>query len=280
MSAYQSIKVSLIDIPEGRLRDVDQDWAECLAGMFAETGQKTPVDVVANGKRFSLVAGAHRLTAARIAKWSEIVARVLEPAGEQAVEELRLHEILENLGRKDFNALERCEALAELKRIYETLHPETKHGGNRKSQAFKNKAENQVAIFAFCRNAAETTGLSDRSVRLAVQIFEALSPETRERIKGTEYARKQSDLKALAELDAAAQKKVLDLLFMEPPQVATIADAKLLASGGQRESDTEKRQKTVTEYLPKLGKPFRAALFRGFKDEIVELVKREGWLDE
>ncbi|EAV40501.1 hypothetical protein SIAM614_21477 [Stappia aggregata IAM 12614] len=52
MSAYQSIKISLIDIPEGRLRNVDSDWADCLSGMFDEVGQKTPIDVVANGKRF------------------------------------------------------------------------------------------------------------------------------------------------------------------------------------------------------------------------------------
>ena len=48
MSAYQSIDISKIDIPADRLRDVDQDWAECLAGMFIETGQKTPIDVVAS----------------------------------------------------------------------------------------------------------------------------------------------------------------------------------------------------------------------------------------
>jgi ParB family chromosome partitioning protein len=279
LSAYQSIKVSLIDIPEGRLRDVDQDWAECLAGMFQETGQKTPIDVVANGRRFTLVAGAHRLTAAGIAKWKDIDVRVLDPQGEQAADELRLHEILENLGRKDFNALERCEALAEMKRIYEALHPDTKNGGDRKSQAAKNKRENQNAIFAFCSSAKDSTGLSRRSVELAVQIFDGLSPETRERLKGTAYAQKQSDLKALAGLDADTQAQVLELILGDRPAVSSIADAVLKISGKAPESDSEKRFRTVCDYLPNLPKASRLGVFRQHRVEIIELVKKEGWLD-
>ncbi len=278
MSAYQSIKVSLIDIPEGRLRDVDQDWAECLAGMFQETGQKTPIDVVANGRRFTLVAGAHRLTAAGIAKWKDIDARVLEPQGEQAADELRLHEILENLGRKDFNALERCEALAEMKRIYEALHPETKNGGKRGNQHTGGE-KRQIAIFAFCQNATDTTGLSRRSVELAIQIFGALSPETRERLKGTAYAQKQSDLKALAGLDADTQAQVLELILGDRPAVSSIADAVSKISGKAPESDSEKRFRTVCDYLPNLPKASRLGVFRQHRAEIIELVKKEGWLD-
>jgi ParB family chromosome partitioning protein len=273
-----SIKVSLIDIPEGRLRDVDREWAECLAAMFAETGQKTPIDVVANGKRFTLVAGAHRLTAAGIAKWQEIDARVLEPQGEQAADELRLHEVLENLARKDFNALERCEALFELKRIYEALHPETKNGGKRGNQHTGGQ-KRQIAIFAFCQNASETTGLSRRSVELAVQIFEGLSLETRERLKGTAYASKQSDLKTLSELNAADQKAVLDLLFCEPPQAGSIADALRLAEGKKPLSDAEKMFRSTQDNLAKMPPASRRILFTRYRSEIVALAQKEGWLD-
>ncbi|MBD8890927.1 ParB N-terminal domain-containing protein [Labrenzia suaedae] len=277
---YQSIKVSLIDIPDGRIRDVDQEWAECLAAMFGELGQKTPIDVVAAGNRFTVVAGAHRLTAAKIAKWNEIEARVLtEEGGVLEAHDYRLHEIMENLARKDFTALERCESLAEMKRIYEQLHPETKHGGKRGNQ-HTGGMDRQVAIFAFCQNASESTGLSRRSVELAVQIFEGLSPETRERLKGTDFARKQSDLKALAGLSAETQAKVLGLILGEKPEAGSIAEALALIDGRKPESDDEKRRQTVASYLPKLGKPFRAVLFRGFKAEILELVRKEGWLDE
>ncbi|MES0879669.1 ParB/RepB/Spo0J family partition protein [Roseibium sp. SCP14] len=280
MSAYQSIKISLIDIPEGRLRDVDQDWAECLAGMFQETGQKTPIDVRIEGKRFSLVAGAHRLTAAKISKWKEIEARVLTKDGSiYEAQDLRLHEILENLGRKDFNALERCEALYEMKRIYETLHPETKHGGKRGNQHTGGE-KRQVAIFAFCQNAKETTGLSRRSVELAVQIFEGLSPPTRERLKGTAFAQKQSNLKALSALAADEQAKVLDLTLGEDPKTASIADALFQMNGGKPETDTEKLLKRAGDIIPNLPRAAKFALFRNHKKDIIALVKKEGWLDE
>ncbi|OJJ10592.1 chromosome partitioning protein ParB [Alphaproteobacteria bacterium AO1-B] len=277
--AETTIKISLIDVPETRLRPVDPDWAATLADMIQEAGHKTPIDVVSEGERFRLVAGEHRLEAFKLLKRKEIACRVLTPATNQPAEELRLHEILENLGRKDFNALERCEALFELKRIYEAMHPQTKHGGNRKGQAFKNKQQNQVAIFAFCHNAAEKTGLSDRSVRMAVQIFEGLSATSREGLKGTAFAEKQSDLKALAELNHDAQTKVLDLVLGELPKAASIADAKLLLSGRAPEKDTDKLLKRVGDILPSLPRAARFAVFRNHKKDIIALVKKEGWLD-
>ena len=277
--ADTTIKISLIDIPKTRLRPVDPDWAATLADMIQEAGHKTPIEVVEEGQRFRLVAGEHRLEAFKLLKRKEITCRVLTPTTDQPAEELRLHEILENLGRKDFNALERCEALFELKRIYEALHPQTKHGGNRRSQTFKKKQQNQVAIFAFCQNATEKIGLSRRSVELAIQIFEGLSATSRERLKATAFAEKQSDLKALAELDHDAQVKVLDLVLGELPKAGSIADAKLLLSGRPPEKDTEKLLKRVGDILPSLPRAARFAVFRNHKKDIIALVKKEGWLD-
>ncbi|TYC56106.1 chromosome partitioning protein ParB [Rhodobacterales bacterium] len=280
MSAYQSIRLSLIDIPEGRIREVDYDWAECLRDMFMEIGQKTPIDVVENGKRYSLVAGAHRFTAAKLAKWREINARILEPSSENSAGELRLHEILENLGRKNFNTLERCEALSELKRVYEELHPQARRGGDRRSQRFKNNGENQTASFAFSKNAAETTGLSDRSIRLAVQIFEALAPATRERLKGTKFAETQADLKALGCLDPEMQSRVLDLVTDEYPEASTIKDAVTMLEGRRPETETDRIFRRSLTYFCKLSKSGRQHIFRLHKREIFELAKKDGWFDE
>lgn len=276
--ADKKIKIELIDIPTGRLRDIDPDWAMCLAGMFEETEHKTPIDIEAVGDRFRLVAGGHRLAAAKILKWKEIRCRILVPKTDQPAEEMRLHEILENLGRKDFNALERCEAFFELKRVYEVLHPETKHGGKRGNQHTGGE-KRQVAIFAFCQNATETTGLSRRSVELAVQIFNGLSPATRERLKGTLLANKQSDLKALAELDHQPQAKVLDLILGEDPKAGSIADAKQMLSGLKPPKESEILLKRVGDILPKLSRPARFAVFRNYKEDILALANKEGWFN-
>ncbi|WP_346915104.1 ParB N-terminal domain-containing protein [uncultured Roseibium sp.] len=274
----RSIKIDDISVPEGRLRDVDPEWAATLAGMFEEVGHKAPIDVERTEAGFKLVAGGHRLAAAKLLKWKEIKARVLEPKTDQPAAEMRLHEILENLARKDFNALERCEALFELKRVYEALHPETKNGGKRGNQHTGGE-KRQIAIFAFCQNATDTTGLSRRSVELAVQIFEGLSKETRERLKGTALAQKQSDLKALSVLNAADQKKVLGLLFAEPPQAASVGDAVILAEGKKLPSASEKMFRSTQDNLSKLPKASRVILFKHYQKEIVALAKKEGWLD-
>lgn len=149
LSVYQSIKLSLIDIPEDRIRAVDQEWAECLRDMFKEMGQKTPIDVVENGKRYTLVAGAHRFTAAKLAGWREVKARLFQPSTEYSADEIGLHEILENLGRKNFNALERCEALSEL-RVYEVLHPDSRRGGKRGNQ-YTGGQKRQTEILRFAK---------------------------------------------------------------------------------------------------------------------------------
>ncbi|MEP1931956.1 MAG: ParB N-terminal domain-containing protein [Roseibium sp.] len=247
MSTYSQIRVTLIDIPNGRLRDVDPDWSACLAGMFTETGHKTPIDVEADGKRFKLVAGAHRLAAAKLLKWKDIDARILEASSEHGADEMRLHEVLENLARRDFNALERCEALFELKRIYEALHPEVKHGGDRKSQSVKARRNDQNEVFSFCFSAAESTGLTARSVQIAVAIFRGLSPETRERLKDTSFADKQSDLKSLSALEAEQQSKVLDLIFGDNPKATSIADALFITQGRKPVSEAEQLFKRVSD---------------------------------
>jgi len=280
LSVYQSIKLSQIDIPEDRIREVDQDWAECLRDMFKEMGQKTPIDVVENGKRYTLVAGAHRFTAAKLARWREINARILEPSAEHSADEIRLHEILENLGRKNFNALERCEALSELKRVYEELHPNARRGGDRRSQRFKNKDENQMAIFAFCKNAAETTGLSERSIRFAVQIYDNLSPATRECLKGTPFAEVQADLRVLGRLDPEVQGEVMDLVTGDEPEAATIRDALTLLEGRTPERESDRIFRRSLTNFSKLSKSGRNFIFRMHKREIFELAKKEGWFDE
>ena len=115
---------------------------------------------------------------------------------------------------------------------------------------------------------------------MAVQIFEGLSPETRESLKGTALANKQSDLKALSELNAADQKKVLSLLLVDPPQAGSVADAILLAEGKKLPSASERVFRTTQDNLAKLPKSSRVILFKHYQAEIVALAKKEGWLNE
>ncbi len=72
--------------------------------------------------------------------WSEIPAVVLDLDSLDA----EAAQIDENIARSDLKALDLSLAIARRKMIYETKHPETKRGGDRKS-----KQKNSVLIPSF-----------------------------------------------------------------------------------------------------------------------------------
>lgn len=121
----QTIRVADIDVVD-RLRHVDENHAQMLAQNIKETGLRSPIEVRVNkkGDRFTLIAGGHRLKATQINEMVEIKAFVFEATDDEA----RLYEIDENLIRHDLNPLDRAVFMAERKRLYEALHPETAAG--------------------------------------------------------------------------------------------------------------------------------------------------------
>lgn len=311
--ALADVAPGAVRVPDTRLRALDPDWAAALAAMMSESGQNTPIDVVRAGAGFLLVAGLHRLEAARRLKWRTIRVQILPPeamttgsettgakttgsgttgsegaapavgrsgtGAPEAGDALRQHEILDNLARKDLNALERCAGLAELKQVHERLYPQTRKGGDRKSQTFQDTNRNQTAIFAFCHHAADATGLSDRAVRLAIAIWQGLSADSRKRLKGTPTAEKQSELKALSDLAPDIQSRILDLILAPVPKAASVADALVIVAGRPPLSANERLFKSVSNSLSKLTSSGRAAVFRQHRAEILDLARREGWFD-
>ena len=291
--ALADVAPGAVRVPDTRLRALDPDWAAALAAMMSESGQNTPIDVVRAGAGFVLVAGLHRLEAARRLKWRTIRVQILPPeamttgsgtarseaTAPEAGDTLRRHEILDNLARKDLNALERCAGLAELKQVHERLYPQTRKGGDRKSQTFQDTNRNQTAIFAFCHHAADATGLSDRAVRLAIAIWQGLSADSRKRLKGTPTAEKQSELKARSDLAPDIQSRILDLILAPVPKAASVADALVIVAGRPPLSVNERLFKSVSNSLSKLNSSGRAAVFRQHRAEILDLARREGWFD-
>jgi ParB family chromosome partitioning protein len=192
----------------GRLRPVDEAHAQLIAASMNESGLIQPVVLRADasGNGLKLVVGGHRLRSAEILEWDEIPAILIEATDDEA----RQIEIDENLARRELTALERAEFLAERKRIYEALHPETAHGKAKKPK--KDDAKGKVANFAtfrrFSKEAAKAADVSESTVQQAIALFGKLAPEAVTLIRGSDLAKKQSHLKALAALDPADQVKV------------------------------------------------------------------------
>jgi ParB family transcriptional regulator, chromosome partitioning protein len=99
------VSVRLIDSnPAQPRQDFDQAELKMLAESLSSHGLLQPLVVRKAGERYQLVAGERRLRAAILAGWADVPVHVVE-ADDRQMAELA---IVENLQRKDLNALEKA----------------------------------------------------------------------------------------------------------------------------------------------------------------------------
>ncbi|MCM2431986.1 ParB N-terminal domain-containing protein [Agrobacterium rosae] len=252
VTPIQDIKLSDIDIPANRARDLDEAWAEALSLMIAAHGLINPITVRIVNDRKRLVTGLHRHAAFGLLSWETIPVRISNAASD---DEARMEEVIENLGRHELKALDRFHHLYEMKQVHERLYPQTKNGGDRKSkirtQELRSDPEN-AEIFGFAAATAEKIGLSRRSIELAVKIWTDLSEASRKRCAGTWLADHQAGLKQLAEQSYGDQVKVLDILFAQPPKATNVPDALAIITNGRALTHTERKVAAVSKTLKSL----------------------------
>ena len=164
------IKISNIKINPGR-REAEPKAVEELARSITAVGLMNPVTLDQNN---TLVAGLHRLEAAKLLGWTEIECTTIGMDSVQA----KLAEIDENIVRTRLNRQELCEQLLRRKEIYETLHPETRHG-MRNGQTAKNANLATLETKSFAEDTAEKTGMSKRAVSRLLQIANNLTGDAR-----------------------------------------------------------------------------------------------------
>lgn len=180
-----------------RLRTVDADWADALAGMIAAQGLQHPISVFPVGRdRYTLMAGAHRLAAVRSLGLPTIQCGVFAPETENVQLEARLHEIIENIGRRELSVLDRAANLAELKRVHEALYPGTRRG----VAGGKARQNSATDILSFAESVAAKTGLSARTIRRAVALLDGLDQSVIGLLQGLKIADNGAQLRAFAKL--------------------------------------------------------------------------------
>lgn len=221
------IPIMLIDVVD-RLRPVDPDWVEVIAASMAERGQDQPIVVRPDGEnRFRLVVGAHRLDGAWRLEWPAIRCEVRNLSDAEA----RLAEIDENLARRELGPLDRALFLSERKRVWEALHPDTQHGGDRRSGGIKSQRlrldRGLPTPERFSKSAARKTGLSERAVQLALELGSGLVPEAIAVMRGTRLAENASALLRIAREAPADQVVLANLLASR--QARTLDHARALA---------------------------------------------------
>ena len=111
-SKIERIQTARVIVGDKR-RSLDAESVSKLAHSMATIGLKTPIVVRRVGDQQRLVAGLHRVEAAKSLEWEFIEAFVMQ--GDET--DARLVEITENLHRSDLTQLERAEQEAEWIRI-------------------------------------------------------------------------------------------------------------------------------------------------------------------
>jgi hypothetical protein len=201
---FSEIELSRITVPPDRLRALQPDKVDELAKSIGRAGLQHPIRVrVKNGGGYELIAGRHRLEAARKLDHKTILAGVVEDID---ADQARLDEIDENLIRAELSPAERARHLAERKRIYEKLHPETKStskgGPGRAKQTRRQNGDESVDRFT--KDTAKKTGKSERTIQREVERGEKVGGVVLADIAGTSLD-KGDEIDALAKLSEDEQ---------------------------------------------------------------------------
>lgn len=260
------IHLASVYVRPGR-RAVRPDRVQSLAESIRDIGLQNPIVIRADGR---LISGAHRLEAYRLLGRDTIPCRVAPMDGELWRKALcdghanlidELQEIDENLQREDLTALEQGEVIARRKVIYETLHPETKHGAVGRNHPRQSGHDDHSETPRFSTETATKTGISERSVRRSAQIG-AMPIEVRDAVRDTPLADNQQEL-----LKLAREAK------RDPAQAVRIAEA-ARDTQAKRVTDARSvvRRETISETAQTVALPTGAQIITGdFREVMAEM---------
>ncbi|TNJ40469.1 ParB/RepB/Spo0J family partition protein [Phaeobacter sp. B1627] len=205
---------SITELPVGdiemnnRLRPVSRAGVEAIKASITELGvMKDAIHVrkIKRSGKIELLAGAHRLTAARDLGWESITVVCWECNDDFA----RLMEIDDNLAGSGLTALDTAVFLAERKKVYEKLHPETRGGvaGGRARQGLANDT------MSFAAATAEKFGTSVRQIERIVRAGKSLTGGDAHRLRSSERPITLADLTELSKVgDVSERYRVVNLL--------------------------------------------------------------------
>jgi N6-adenosine-specific RNA methylase IME4 len=233
-----TIPVTRIVVPANRMRALrPEKVAEIAESIQAGRGLLQPIVVRPRGRNsFWLVAGRHRLEAVRELGFDRIPAVIRDGLDADAA---LLAEIDENLIRADLSPAERAMHQVRRKDLYEKLHPETKHGGDRKSGKAKSTRQSGDKIAErFTKDAAKKTGKSERSVQRDVERADKITGLAD--VVGTSLDA-GDELDALAKLPESAQAHLI--ARAKAGEKVTARDREILRKAQEiRDALTEQRR--------------------------------------
>lgn len=196
----------------GQPRPLITEAVDKLAASIREVGLIQPISVrcvpVMDGgvavDGYQIVAGHHRVAAARALGWTEIDAIIVD-AGEHLQAELI--EIDENLCRAELTASQRAQAIRRRKQIWEALHPAETGGTTCPTSLADGRQSGPQHQKQFAADTAAVSGESKRDVNRHLARADAIGDDL-ERVTGTSLD-KGVELDALAKLPEPERKDLI-----------------------------------------------------------------------
>lgn len=187
-------------IARDRLRPVSEAAVESLIASIGELGvMKDPVHIrKLKDSKLVLIAGAHRMEAARRMGWETVPAKIWTNVTDDWS---RLMEIDDNIAGAELNALDTAVFLATRKEVYERLHPETKAGV---AGAAARWHANDIVSFASAT--AEKFSLSRRQVERLVAAGAKLDPRDRQLLRAAPRPVSLKDLTEIAKIGSPTER--------------------------------------------------------------------------
>lgn len=194
------VKVAEIDCRR-RLRPISEAGVESLIASIRETGVMKDAIHLRKKKDGSLVliAGGHRLEAARRLGWEEIEAKIWTDVTDDWA---AIMEIDDNLAGAEMNPLDTAVFLATRKQVYERLHPETRAGvaGGLARQGSANE------LSSFAEATAQKFGMTARQIQKIVAAGSRLGPDEVAQLRAAPRQVTLKDLTEIAKIGAPTER--------------------------------------------------------------------------
>lgn len=192
------ISIGSINVTENR-RAVDYTKVREIAESMSQVGLINAISVRRVGDEIVLVAGKHRLEAAKSLGWDKVEATVLE------LDELgsELAEIDENLMRNELHYMDRGNSIKRRDELLIEMGLRAKVGDNQHAGGGA-----PGALPKTTKQIAESIGISERTLQEDKQIATAIIPEVQEVIKSADVTKK--DAIKIARLEPEEQLKVAE----------------------------------------------------------------------
>lgn len=196
------------------------------------TGLHHPITV---NSEFQIVSGHRRLQACKDLGWDKIPSLITTFDSEMHE---RLAHIDENIEAKNLNEKDFEKALAERRRIYELLHPQSTKRGPKDDEEPK----------SFATDTAEKTGISEDKVRKLTKRVEGASEEVRLSYESDEITSSQID--EIVKLPVDEQNRIL-----EKVKGTSIAETKMIIKdyvNAIKNKEQIKKSKKEKEHAPQV----------------------------